>query len=94
MIGPPLALYRLGLRQEADKTLARALASKSVVDNAAYQVALVYATRGDSDQAFNWLERAYRQRDTGMRWMKFDPLLRPLSSDPRFKSLLVEMHRS
>jgi TolB-like protein/Flp pilus assembly protein TadD len=94
LVGPPLALDRLGLKQEADKVLAQALTIETVVNAAAYQVALIYAARGDADRAFQWLERAYRQRDPGMLWMKYDPLLRPLSRDPRFKSLLAEMHQS
>ena len=52
----------------------------------------MYAARGDANRSFEWLERAYRQRDAGMHWMKFDPLLQPLRQDPRFKALLAEMH--
>jgi tetratricopeptide (TPR) repeat protein len=90
----PLALDRLGRRAEADKLLAEALAVESVENGAAYQVAIVYAARGDTERAFHWLERAYRQRDAGMHWMKYDPILQPLKDDPRFKSLLAEMHQS
>jgi tetratricopeptide (TPR) repeat protein len=63
VVGPPLALDRLGRKQEADKALAQALTSETVVNAAAYQVALIYAARGEADRAFQWLERAYRQRD-------------------------------
>jgi hypothetical protein len=45
-----------------------------------------------SHRAFEWLSRGYRLRDTGMHWMKYDPLLKPLKNDPRFKALLAEMH--
>jgi hypothetical protein len=54
----------------------------------------VYANRGDADRAFQWLERGAQQRDAGMLWMKYDPLLRPLSRDPRFKTILAKMHQS
>jgi adenylate cyclase len=94
LAGPPLALDKLGRKQEADKALAEAVANEHEAHGAAYQVALIYAARGDADRAFQWLERAYRQRDSGMLWMKFDPLLQPLSRDPRFKTLLAEMHQS
>jgi TolB-like protein len=94
LLGPPLALDKLGRKPEADKILARALTDTTVINSAAYQVALIYAARGDADGAFQWLERAYRQRDAGMLWMKYDPLLQPLSRDARFKSLLAEMHQS
>jgi hypothetical protein len=54
----------------------------------AYNFATVYASRNDSDRAFYWLERAYRQRDGGLSWLKIDPLLRNLRHDPRYKALL------
>jgi hypothetical protein len=94
LVGIPLALDKLGRREEAEKILAQALTHDTVVNGAAYQVALVYANRGDMDRAFQWLERGAQQRDAGMLWMKYDPLLRPLSRDPRFKTILAKMHQS
>jgi TolB-like protein/Flp pilus assembly protein TadD len=94
LVGIPLALDKLGRRQEADKILGQALTQPSVVNGAAYQLAIVYANRGDADRAFQWLERGVQQRDAGMLWMKYDPILRPLSHDPRFKTILAEMHQS
>jgi TolB-like protein/tetratricopeptide (TPR) repeat protein len=78
LLGMPLALDRLGRRAEADSLLAQAVAVEAIENGAAYQVAIVYAARGDTERAFHWLERAYRQRDAGMHWMKYDPLLQPL----------------
>ena len=46
---------------------------------------------GETDAAFRWLDRAYRQRDPGMEMLKIDPLLRNLHSDPRFQAMLVRM---
>jgi tetratricopeptide (TPR) repeat protein len=94
LLGPPLALDRLGRKEEADKILAQALTRDTIVNGAAYQLALVYANRGDTDRAFQWLERGFQQRDAGMLWMKYDPLLRPLSRDPRFNTILTRMHQS
>jgi TolB-like protein/tetratricopeptide (TPR) repeat protein len=94
MLGMPLALDRLGRKEEADKILAQALTTDSVLNGAPYQVAIVYANRGDTNRAFEWLSRGYRLRDTGMHWMKYDPLLKPLKNDPRFKALLDQMHQS
>jgi len=53
-----------------------------------YEIALVYAGLGDKDQAFNWLEAAYRAHDVGLVYLKVDPCLDPLRSDPRFTDLL------
>jgi adenylate cyclase len=56
------------------------------------QVAEAYAWRGEADKAFEWLERAFRQRDEGLRSMKTDQLLDELCSDPRYKSLLRKIN--
>jgi adenylate cyclase len=94
LLGIPLALDKLGRKEEADRSLAQALTLDSVINGASYQVAIVYANRGDKDRAFHWLERGVQQRDAGMLWMKYDPILRPLSHDPRFNAILAEMHQS
>jgi TolB-like protein/tetratricopeptide (TPR) repeat protein len=60
-------------------------------DGGAYQIAEAYAHRGDVDPAFEWLERAYRQRDAGLASIKIDPLLRGLHGDPRWQSWLKRM---
>lgn len=93
-IGPPLALDALGRRGESDQIMSAVLATPAATDAAAYQIALIYANRGDADATFHWLQRALDQRDAGMHWMKFDPLLKGLRSDPRFQALLVKMHQA
>ena len=89
-VGLPLALDALGRKGEADAALANA--EHSAASGAAYQIALIYAARHDADHAFLWLDRAYRQRDTGLLWMKADPLLKGLRTDPRFSALLRKVH--
>jgi tetratricopeptide (TPR) repeat protein len=59
---------------------------------AAYQVAEGYAWRGEKDQAFEWLERAYKQRDMGLTLVKYDSYVDSLRSDLRFKALLRKMN--
>lgn len=56
--------------------------------DAAFQIAQAHAYRGESDPAFEWLDRAYRQRDAGMASMKIDVLLKNLHGDPRWLPLL------
>jgi hypothetical protein len=51
----------------------------------------VYAFRGEADRAFEWLERAYAQRDGGFTQMKGDPLLKNLERDPRYAAFLKKM---
>jgi serine/threonine protein kinase/TolB-like protein/Tfp pilus assembly protein PilF len=57
----------------------------------AYQVGDVYAWRGEADKAFEWLERAYQQRDSGLNGIAYDPLLAGLQSDPRYRALLEKL---
>jgi TolB-like protein/Tfp pilus assembly protein PilF len=56
------------------------------------EVARVYAFRGERDQAFEWLEKAYQQRDVDLYFIKGDPLLRNLEGDPRYKTFLRKMN--
>jgi hypothetical protein len=51
-------------------------------------IATIYAVLGDTDEAFQWLERAYVERDEDLCLLKFDPRLDSLRGDPRFDSLL------
>ena len=53
-----------------------------------YEVSLIYAGLGDKDSAFEWLEKASEVRDKGLTFLKVDPCLDPLRSDPRFPALL------
>ncbi|MBV9266784.1 MAG: hypothetical protein JO061_11505 [Acidobacteriaceae bacterium] len=56
-----------------------------------YEIAGVFAFRGDKDQAFKWLERAYVERDPGLIETKRDPLLKNIAADPRYTELLKKM---
>jgi tetratricopeptide (TPR) repeat protein len=70
LVGLPLAFHALGRRSESDVALA-ALKSK-YARRLAYQIAEVHAFRGEADLAFEWLERAYAQRDRRLRGLKGD----------------------
>jgi DNA-binding winged helix-turn-helix (wHTH) protein/tetratricopeptide (TPR) repeat protein len=51
-------------------------------------IAMIYAALGDKHDAFQWLERAYVERDEDLGLLKIDPRLDNLRADPRFASLL------
>jgi TolB-like protein/Tfp pilus assembly protein PilF len=57
-----------------------------------YFVAAVYAAMGDADQAFEWLDRAYRRHDEALTNLKLDPLFLKLRGDPRFPGMLKRMN--
>ena len=58
----------------------------------AYGIAMIYAFRNQSDKAFEWLDRAYAQRDPGLMATKVEPLLKSLHNDPRFFAFLKKLN--
>jgi len=75
--------------KEADDVLAQVIEEQQ--NDSAFQIAEIYAYRGETDKAFEWLERAYKQRDGGLSQTKGDPLLRSLEHDPRWPTFLTKM---
>ena len=71
---------------ESDAALAELIARNG--ETAAFQIADVYAYRNDRDRAFEWLERARRQRDAGIPGLRPDVLLKTLHGDPRWDAFL------
>ena len=59
---------------------------------AAFQIAQAHAARNDSENAFEWLERAYVQRDPGVTYSATDLFLRTLHGDPRWQPFLRKIH--
>ena len=92
LTGRALAYHALGREQDSTAAL-NALIAKYGAD-ASYQIAQVHAYRGESDKSFEWLERAYKQRDAGLPDIKTDPLFKRLRSDARYAELLKTLHLS
>jgi TolB-like protein len=88
--------YSLVFTAMADYTLGRSTQSQRALDDLikngamslAYQIAEVCAWRGERDKAFEWLDRAYRQHDGGLSYLKHDRALASLRDDPRYRALL------
>jgi TolB-like protein/Tfp pilus assembly protein PilF len=76
-------------RTAADAALADLIANGR--DQLAYQIAQVYALRGEKEKAFEWLQISFDTHDTGTLGLLIDPLLRDLRGDPRYKSLLTKL---
>jgi adenylate cyclase len=58
-----IAYYALGRKNESDDALSQLIAKHAGNE---YLIACVYAFRNQSDQAFEWLDRAYGHRDSGL----------------------------
>ena len=56
----------------------------------AYHLAVIHGALGDVDQAMLWLERAYNEQSPWIGYMRVDPRVDPLRSDPRFSALLKQ----
>jgi TolB-like protein/Flp pilus assembly protein TadD len=84
-----LAHYVRGDRPAADTALADLIAKAR--EGFAYQIAEVYAMRGEADKAFEWLQVSFDDRDAGALGLLVDPLLRSLRADPRYKTLLAKL---
>jgi TolB-like protein/DNA-binding winged helix-turn-helix (wHTH) protein/Flp pilus assembly protein TadD len=89
LTGRGLGYHALGREQESNTALTGLIAKYHAL--AAYQIAEVYAYRGESDKSFEWLERAYEQRDPGLPKFNSDPLFKNLRHDPRYSNLLKKM---
>jgi tetratricopeptide (TPR) repeat protein len=84
-----LAYHALGRDRDSDAALQHLIASHA--NDCAFQVAEIYAYRGETDKSFEWLNRAYDQRDGGLSNIKIDPLFNSIRHDPRFTELLKKM---
>jgi TolB-like protein/DNA-binding winged helix-turn-helix (wHTH) protein/Flp pilus assembly protein TadD len=89
LTGQALAYHALGREQDSDAALADLITKYRTY--VAYQIAEVYAYRGESDKSFEWLDHAYQQRDPGLPEVKSNPLFKNLRHDPRYTELLKMM---
>ncbi|MFN2397969.1 MAG: protein kinase [Gemmatimonadaceae bacterium] len=78
-----------GNREAATRLRSELQTARSHVSG--YEIAIIETGLGNRDVAFDWLERAYAQREHSMVFIGVDPRLDPLRSDRRFASLLREM---
>ena len=80
-----------GNRRRAQELLAdlKRLSKKRYVSG--YDMAVIYSGLREPDQAFAWLEKAYQDREGSLVYLKVEPWLDPIRSDPRFQDLIRRM---
>jgi TolB-like protein len=76
-------------RPAADAALAELVATDR--DVMAYQIAEVYAWRGEKDKAFEWLEISLNNHDTGLLSLRIDPLMKGVRQDARYNDVLAKV---
>ncbi len=86
---PDWRAYAMALAQQARGDPAAADAALNALitghsDDMSFQIATVYAFRGEADKTFEWLDHAYEKGDPGVMAINDNPFTRELRSDPRF----------
>ena len=76
---------QIGGDQSAADAALRTFIDKQA-NNSAYQIAEVYALRNDAKATFEWLDRAWGNRDPGIQYLLFDPFILRYKDDPRFSA--------
>jgi TolB-like protein/Flp pilus assembly protein TadD len=84
-----LVYDKLGRHVDAEAMFMKARAELGDIPR--YQFAEIYAQWGNTAKAFEWLDAAVRVRDSGLGWLKRDPLLDPLREEPRFQAIEREL---
>jgi TolB-like protein/DNA-binding winged helix-turn-helix (wHTH) protein/Tfp pilus assembly protein PilF len=87
--GQALVYHALGREQDSNAALTALIAKYE--SGAAYQIAQVYAYRGESNKSLEWLERAYQKRDPGLTEINSDPVFKNLHGNARYIELLKKM---
>ena len=90
IFGIALAEHALGHAAEADVALAELIDRHG--ETMGYQIAEVFAWRGEDDRAFEWLERAFIRRDPGLAHLRCDSLFpKRMAADPRWAGFLRKL---
>jgi TolB-like protein/DNA-binding winged helix-turn-helix (wHTH) protein/Tfp pilus assembly protein PilF len=87
--GQAVAYYALRRKKESDTALSELIAEYQ--SQSAFLIAEVYSFRKVPDQAFEWLDRAYVQHDSGVPETKSSTLLKNLRGDPRYTAFLKKL---
>jgi len=83
-----IVYHELGMREQSDAALARLLTES---EQWGYQFAAAHARRGETDQAFHWLERSCELHDSGIVLSKVSWPFKSLHSDPRWPRFLEKI---
>jgi hypothetical protein len=87
-LGSTLVEHSVGNARESQAALDRLTTN---FPGAEYQIAQAHAWRGERELAFAALEQGRIKHDAGLGYLKYDPFVRSLRSDPRFNALLQKL---
>src|SRR6202790_1430687 len=81
------AYAKAGNKAEAEKLLAVLTLQSKTQYVSPYYFAIVYVGLGENEKAMDWLDKAFADRSNGLVFMKVEPELDNLRSNPRFTAL-------
>ena len=87
-----LALAR---QMQSDRPAADSALQKLINENAVtspFQIAAVYGLRHEPDKMFEWLDRAYTERDSGLTQLLVTPFILNYKDDPRFAAFCQKLN--
>ncbi len=86
LVGHALTFFALGRMSDSEGALDRLI--QQYGDDWPYYIAMVFAFRGDSDTAFDWLDRAVGNGDASLTYVVIEPLFANLREDSRWLPFL------
>jgi TolB-like protein/tetratricopeptide (TPR) repeat protein len=89
LAGSAIVYSATGAKAKSDAALEQLLKEHA---NRSFEIAGVYASRGQPDEAFKWLDLAYAQKDPFLYSIKGEPTTKNLEGDPRYKAFLKKMN--
>ena len=87
-------LAAIGKKEEAKTILDEIIAKRNQNWVTAYEIAIIYTLLDEFDNAFRWLKQAEREHAVGFTFVRVDPHLTKLRSDPRFRDLMRETEKT
>jgi tetratricopeptide (TPR) repeat protein len=87
-----ITYLRMGKKEKVQEILNTLIKKSEQEYVSPYHIALIYFSLGESDKGFEWMDKAYQELDYWLNWIKIEPVLDEVRSDPRFETLLEKLN--
>lgn len=92
LFGLTVSYHAMGRQGDSDDALRQL--TESTESQVPYLLAMAHANRGETDSAFEWLEKFLSVRRVGVGRIKFEPFLKNLHDDPRWDVLIDSLQKA
>jgi hypothetical protein len=88
-----VAYFKSGQPEKADNIIEelKSIELKGPKGSPCFFIAQIYAGIGETELAFEWLEKSYEAHEVEMIWLKIEPQFNSIRNDPRFTDLLLSV---